>query len=155
MVFRNLISLFKNMENTKTFARVLKEKGWSTSIQPKRAIEQASNNRLTISNRTGWEGIYSKYGCVSAKDIPILALACKITEKEDTQKAFSDDGRLIQEYALHKDGTWEITKCEPKADFIEDLVKIHISELLRLQGIHPTLDAYINWRLTLPKGPTL
>jgi hypothetical protein len=147
------------MVHAKELAEALKAQGLCTSLKPNKAVEQASKGRLTVSMNTA-RGIYiakrrdSNSSRVSAKDLHIMALACKIRGRIDSVYALSEDGLLLQEYDLYADGTYKLTDCRPQAEVIGDLCKLPVSELIRLHGVHPSMDAYINWRLTLPQGGT-
>jgi hypothetical protein len=148
-----------------TLVAELKKMGLCKSKQPKRAMLEATDRRMTCRKARTWRGSINNgpwvvesnadaLAVAQEKDLPVICLVTKIapvvTKAALTRHRIkSDDGLLDVIYDITNRGKATKVGVAPyDTDAVMEAILAQPTEvLIKYMGTHPMLDAYINHRL--------
>ena len=143
-------------ESAKALGMWLNDTGQSTSIQPRKAVEQASKNTLTLKrDRAGWQ-LACRIAHTNAPErcLPLICKWFQLINSYDTVTLRSEDSTLTLHYKVYKNGTAVLQRYLPRhANGVVKKMceKLDPTTLVPLLGIHQDLDAYIRRCLVNPQ----
>jgi len=139
----------------------LKSQGLSGSADPNKAVRKASKGRLCF-RRDRDDHILRLCSNDSRpwpteEDIPLIEKAAQMSGRGDWEVFVrSTDGRLRTWYKLSKDGHMRLHEYAPADSYVilRAICRQPVGVLVKYEGIHPDLDAFIHRRLREPQGGT-